>query len=57
MGAMNDHRQHVHPASPDDSSFPRPQPRKCTLRSPCYELQLDPISRFLYKDLTVLGQV
>jgi hypothetical protein len=51
MGAMDDDRQRVHPACPDDGSFPRHRQRQCTFRSPCYDLQQDPISRLLYTGL------
>lgn len=35
MGAMDDHRQRVHSACPNDGSLARPQQWQCTFRSPC----------------------
>ncbi|KAJ6126369.1 hypothetical protein N7523_001981 [Penicillium sp. IBT 18751x] len=55
MGAMDNHHKCVLSACPNDCSFLRPQQRQCTFRSPCRNLQLDPISRLLYTGPRICG--
>jgi hypothetical protein len=38
VGSMDDHYKRLHPTYPNDRFFLRPQPRRCTLCSPCRDI-------------------